>query len=94
MGSCYSHCSDWSCTVETAEDVIWKRHVDQLLLSKATLTETPVGRRPELLHSVFTWGLKVNFSGLLFTMVTIEVEGEKVWCIGGVPQSMMVLYVF
>ena len=36
-------------TVQTAEDVIWKRHTDQLKLSNATPTEPPVVSGPELL---------------------------------------------
>ena len=76
-----------SYTVQTAAEVIWKRHTDQLLLSKETQTETPVMSGPELFHPdplVFTLGLTVTCSALLFIMGTLYVE-EEMWHIGVVP---------
>lgn len=32
-----------SYTVRTCEDIVWRRHVDQLLAEATTLEETPVG---------------------------------------------------
>lgn len=62
-------------TVQNAEDVIWKRHTDQLQLSKATPKEPPVRGSELLLGDTLTQQghlvAQSSFSRLLLIMVTI-----------------------